>query len=116
MNLDSGPRRGVVSWYQEVGDPWTIKGRVDRSPRPRSDLAADADAGSEAGPVAHYCVITALDHLGSVVDAMVRDEPMRHYAPFTSLRTALLASARARWMLAPDESRERQYVAYKSNS
>lgn len=58
--------------------------------------------------MAHHGIIMALDHLGSVVDAMVRDEPMRHYAPLTALRTVLMSSARVRWLLAPNSSNERQ--------
>ncbi|MBB2993663.1 hypothetical protein FHR72_005174 [Mycolicibacterium iranicum] len=105
MDIGYEPRRGAVEWFREIGDPWMIKGNADRRPQPGSDLLAD---GPNAASVAHHSIIMALDQLGSVVDAMVSGEPMRHYAPFTILRTVLLASARAMWMLLPDTSHERQ--------
>jgi hypothetical protein len=58
--------------------------------------------------IAAHGVATAIDHFGSVVDAIVSHKPIRHYAHFTTLRTALLASARVRWILAPDNSVQRR--------
>ena len=107
VNVDHEPRSGIVEWFREVGDPWMLKGRVDRRPKPGSDLAAD-EAGGLKPSVAHHGVVIALDHLGSVIDAMVSDESMRHYAHFSTLRTVLLASARVRWMLESDSSQIRQ--------
>ena len=97
-----------MQWVRDVGDPWTIKGKVDRRPRPGSDLAADDVIESETSKVAHHGIVMALDHLGSVVDAMVSDEPMRHYAPLTALRTVLMSSVRVRWLLEPNSSIERR--------
>lgn len=106
--LDRGTRRDVVQWVREVGDPWTIKGRADRRPRNGSDLASDDAGQSETSRVAHHGIIMALDHLGSVVDAMICDKPMRHYAHLTTLRTVLMSSVRVRWLLEPNSSNERQ--------
>jgi hypothetical protein len=77
-----------------------------------SDLAED-DAGTPmTSAVAVYQIVMALDHLGSVVDALETtletDRPMRHYAHSTTLRTALESSARVRWSLMSDSSAERQ--------
>lgn len=97
----------IAKWMKDVGDPWIAEGQ-DHSPDAGSDLALDDTIAPKTTPVAHHGIVTALDHLGSVVDAMTTGSPMRHYAHFTVLRTALLASARTRWLLAPDDSPSRQ--------
>lgn len=106
---DEERRRRVVQWMQNVGDPWT---RADSTPAAGSQLAEDDEAKPIVSPVASYSIVTAIDHLGSVVDAMVnsteRFQPMRHYAHFTTLRTTLLSSTRVRWLLEPDGREERQ--------
>jgi hypothetical protein len=71
-------------------------------------LALDDASGPKVSQIAAYGVATAIDHFGSVVDAIVSKKPIRHYAHFTTLRTALLASARVRWMLEPDDSGQRR--------
>jgi hypothetical protein len=90
---------------QKVGDPWM---RADHSPHVGSDLAADDTDSPATSPIALHGIVMALDHLGAVVDAMLSGNPMRHYAHFTTLRTALLSSARVRWLLEPVESTERR--------
>jgi hypothetical protein len=104
---DEERRRRVVDWMRREGDPWMRAGR-SHTPSPRSALAADDAATPHTSTVAVHAIMMALDHLGSVVDAVESGRPMRHYAPFTTLRTTLEASARVRWMLKPDLSVDRQ--------
>jgi hypothetical protein len=96
-----------------VGDPWM---RDDRHTRPGggSDLAADDAEKPETSLRAHFGIIMALDHLGSVVDAMVNDDRMRHYAQFTTLRTTLECGARVRWLLESESSNERRLRGVQS--
>jgi hypothetical protein len=106
VGLNDEERRGwVVKWMQGAGEVWL---RDYHLPAPGSDLAADDASKPTASDVAAYGIASAIDHLGSVVDAMISGKPIRHYAHFTTLRTALLASARVQWTLAPDDSVERQ--------
>ncbi|WP_131812879.1 hypothetical protein [Mycolicibacterium peregrinum] len=97
----------IVEWMQSVGDPWL---RDDRNiePQPGSDLAADDAENPATSPLAHYGIVMALDHLGSVIDAVVRDRPTRLKAHFTVLRTALECGTRVCWLLEPDSSNERR--------
>ena len=90
---------------QGAGHQWLT---TDHIPAAGSDLDIDDAGDYKVSPVASFCVISAIDHLGSVCDALVSGQPIRHYAHFTTLRTALLASARARWILEPDGSVGRQ--------
>ena len=55
----------------------------------------------------------ALDHLGAVIDAVVREPPKRLKAHFTVLRTALECGARVCWLLEPDSSNERKLRAIR---
>lgn len=77
-------------------------------PAPGIDLAADDVDKPTVSDVASYGIASAIDHLGSVVDAMVSQKPIRHYAHFTALRTALLASALVQWTFGPAKSAQRQ--------
>lgn len=99
----------MVEWMRNVGDPWM---KVDKAPAPGSELAEDDKTKPTVSSVASYGIVTALDHLGSVVDAMMNSfehsVPIRHYAHFTALRTTLMVSARVRWLLEPDEREERK--------
>lgn len=85
---------------------------ADNRPPAGSELAEDDKTKPAVAPIASYGIITAIDHLVSVVDAMLdaheRGRPMRHYAHFTTLRTTLLASTRMRWLLEPDSREQRQ--------
>lgn len=94
---------------QNIGDPWT---KTDKTPAPESELAEDDQTQPIVSSLASYGIVTAIDHLGSVIDAMMnsygRGQPMRHYAHFTALRTTLLASTRVRWLLEPEKREERQ--------
>lgn len=92
---------------RDVGEPWMADGH-DLNPQEGSALAGDDKMTPKTSPVASYGVLTALDHLGAVVDAMQSDTPLRHYAHFTTLRTALLSSARVRWLLEPGSRTERR--------
>lgn len=104
--MNDEERRGLVArWMQGAGHRWLT---TDHTPAAGSDLALDDTGPSKVGPIASFSITTAIDHLGSVVDAMLSGNPIRHYAHFTTLRTTLLASARARWILDPDVSAERQ--------
>jgi hypothetical protein len=103
---DEGRRRWVVKWMYGAGQQWLT---TDHTPTAGSDLDLDDTASDQkVSPVVGYGIVSAIDHLGSVVDAMVSGQPMRHYAHFTTLRTALLSSARAQWILKPDSSVDRQ--------
>jgi hypothetical protein len=95
----------MIDWMQNAGHQWVT---TDHRPEAGSDLAFDDASRPRVSPYASFGVVTAIDHFGSVVDAMVSGQPFRHYAHFTTLRTALLASERVQWMLAPDESVERR--------
>jgi hypothetical protein len=88
-----------------AGHQWLT---TDHTPVPGSDFSVDDVAPYKVSPIVCFGVMTAIDHLGSVVDAMMSEKPIRHYAHFTTLRTSLLASARVRWILEPDSSVERQ--------
>jgi hypothetical protein len=104
--MNDKERRGwVVKWMQGAGELWLTQ---DHLPAAGSDLAADDAAKPTVSDLASYGIASAIDHLGSVVDAMMSGNPIRHYAHFTTLRTALLASSRVQWMLGPDDSVERQ--------
>lgn len=105
--VNNEERRGhVVKWLRETGDPWLA---TPHSPAAGSDLAADDASPPTVSAIASYGIITAIDHLGSVVDAIdPPGRPIRHWAPLTTLRTALLSAARVVWMLNPDESSERK--------
>lgn len=108
--MNDEERRGrVVTWMRDVGDPWM---KADKSPASGSELAEDDKTKPIVSSVASYGLVTAIDHLGSVVDAMMNShthgQPMRHYAHFTTLRTTLLASTRVRWLLEPGTRAERQ--------
>lgn len=100
----------IVEWMHTVGDPWMRDGQNTR-PQPGSDLAADDAEKPETSPLAHRGIVMALDHLGSVVDAVVREPPKRLKAHFTTLRTALECGARVCWLLGPDSSNERRLRA-----
>lgn len=105
--MEDGELRGwAVRWVNSVGRPWST---ADNTPVAGSDLALD-DAGMfRVSPIACFGVLTAIDHLSFVVDSMmIAGLPKQLYAPLTTLRTALLASARVKWMLAPDDTVERQ--------
>ncbi|OBG92641.1 hypothetical protein A5697_06945 [Mycobacterium sp. E3251] len=96
----------MIAWMQSAGQQWMT---TDHIPQAGSDLALDnASARPAVSDVAAYGVATAIDHFGSVVDVVASDRPIRHFAPFTALRTTLLASARVRWMLEPDKSEDRR--------
>jgi hypothetical protein len=95
----------MIAWLQGAGQQWLT---TDQSPKPGSDLALDDAPGPNASQVAGFGITTALDHFGSVVDAIMSGMPMRHYAHFTALRTGLLASLRVRWILEPDDSATRR--------
>jgi hypothetical protein len=97
----------IVEWMQTVGDPWMRDVRNSR-PEPGSDLAADDSEKPETSPLAHRGIVVALDHLGSVVDAVVREPPKRLKACFTVLRTALECGARVCWLLESDSADERR--------
>jgi hypothetical protein len=108
-------RRGhVVKWIQDIGDPWM---KSESTPAPGSDLADDRKTEPTIVPMTLYGLVTAIDHLGAVVDAMMNshthDQPMRHYAHLTTLRTTLLASTRVRWVIEPTERGERQLRALR---
>lgn len=99
----------MVRWMREAGEPWLA---TDQRPAHGSDLAADDAARPTVSSIASYGVATAIDHLGSVVDAIdPPGRPIRHWAPFTTLRTALLSAARVVWMLTPDCSADRKLRA-----
>jgi hypothetical protein len=96
----------MIAWTQTTGQHWVT---TDHIPQAQSDLALDdASARPKVSQIAAHGVATAIDHFGSVVDVMLSGKPIRHFAPFTTLRTALLASARVRWMLEPDKSEDRR--------
>jgi hypothetical protein len=97
----------IVEWMQTVGDPW-MRDEANTRPEPGSDLAADDAEKPETSPLAHRGIVMALDHLGSVVDAVVREPPKRLKAYFTVLRTALECGARVCWLLESDSSDERR--------
>jgi hypothetical protein len=104
--MDDEERRGwVAKWLKGAGEAWLQDPHL---PAPGSDLAADDATKPTVSDLVAYQIASALDHLGSVVDAMLSDNPIRHYAHFTTLRTALLASSRAQWTLTPDDSTERK--------
>jgi hypothetical protein len=99
-------RRGLVAkWMRDAGNQWLT---TDHTPVPGSDFSVDDVVPYKVSPIVCFGVTTAIDHLGSVVDAMMSGKPMRQYAHFTTLRTSLLASARVRWILEADSSVERQ--------
>lgn len=100
----------IVQWIQTVGDPWMRDERNAR-PLPGSDLATDDEEKPESSPLSHYGIVMALDHLGAVLDAVVREPPKRLKAHFSSLRTALECGARVCWLLEPDSSVERRLRA-----
>lgn len=104
--MNDAERRGlVVLWMRETGDPWLATPQI---PADGSDLAADDGTDPKVSPIARYGVATAIDHLGSVVDAIYPPgRPIRHWAHFTTLRTTLLSAARVIWMLTPEISTER---------
>jgi hypothetical protein len=106
LSMNDEERRGwVVRWMLGAGEAWL---RDYHLPAPGSDLAADDASKPTVSDVASYGIASAIDHLGSVVDAMISGNPIRHYAHFTTLRTALLASSRVQWMLVPDASIDRR--------
>lgn len=108
--MNDQERRGlVVRWLRDTGDPWLA---TEQTPAKGSDLAGDDATKPTVSSIASYGVATAIDHLGSVVDAIdPPGRPIRHWAPFTTLRTALLSAARVVWMLTPDSSAERKLRA-----
>ncbi|CAN7304351.1 hypothetical protein [Mycolicibacterium frederiksbergense] len=104
--MNDEERRGwIVKWMRGAGEAWLLDPHL---PAAGSDLAADDATKPTVSDVVAYGIASAIDHLGSVVDAMMSDYPIRHYAHFTTLRTGLLASSRATWTLTPDNSVERQ--------
>lgn len=104
--MDDPQRRGaVVNWVREVGDPWI---KVHHHPDPGSSLAADDIVEPRVSELARFSILTSIDHLGMVVDAMESDLPFRHYGPLTALRTVLLAGSRAKWLLSGAKRVERQ--------
>jgi hypothetical protein len=100
----------IVQWMQTVGDPW-MRNVKNTRPQSGSDLAEDDAHKPESSSLSHYGIVMALDHLGSVLDAVVREPPKRLKAHFTTLRTALECGARACWLLEPDSSEERRLRA-----
>lgn len=99
-----------MEWMQRVGDPW-MRDEQNTRPQPGSDLAADDAPGPASSPIAHRGIVMAFDHLGAVVDAVVREPPQRLKAYFTLLRTALECGVRVCWLLESDTSTERQLRA-----
>jgi hypothetical protein len=97
----------IVDWMYTVADPWML-GERNTIPEPGSDFAADDAAELATLPLAHRGIVMALDHLGSVVDAVVREPPKRLKAHFTVLRTALECGVRACWLLESDLSNDRR--------
>lgn len=94
---------------REAGETWVA---TDQRPAHGSDLAADDATRPTVSSIASYGVATAIDHLASVVDAIdPLGRPIRHWAPFTILRTALLSAVRVVWMLTPDNSGDRKLRA-----
>lgn len=102
----------IVGWMQTFADPW-MREEQHGHPEPGSDLAVDDAHRPPSSALAHYGISMALDHLGSVVDAVVSDQPMRHKAHFTTLRTVLECGARVRWLLDPDDSTQRRLRAVR---
>lgn len=104
--MNDEERRGwVAKWMQGAGEKWLSEFHL---PAASSDLSSDDVSSPKVSEVASYGIAAAIDHLGSVVDALVSGNPVRHYAHFTTLRTSLLASSRVQWMLAPDATTERR--------
>ncbi|CAA0096162.1 Uncharacterised protein [Mycolicibacterium vanbaalenii] len=97
---------------RDHGDPW-LRDRRKGQPKPGSDLARDDTEGPPVSPISHRVLVMALDHLGFVVDAVWSGPPKRLNAPFSALRTALECGARARWLLEPDDARERRLRAVR---
>jgi hypothetical protein len=94
---------------RETGEPWLA---TRQTPATGSDLATDDAVPPTVTAVVDYGVSTAIDHLGSVVDAIdPPGRPIRHWAPYTALRTALLSASRVVWVLTPDDSDQRKLRA-----
>ena len=104
--LSAEQRRGyVVQWVQNVATPW---GQTDPTPEAGSALAGDDKGGRNVSAVASYGLMTAIDHLGAVTDAIAAQRPMRHWAHLSSMRTTLEVSTRVRWLLEPKGRAERR--------
>lgn len=95
---------------REVGDPWL---RSEYEVAEGSPLSGDDRDGSQVSEIARYGLVVAIDHLGSVTDALQGEKPIRHFAHFTALRTVLLVSARTVWLLTPAARAERRSRAIR---
>jgi hypothetical protein len=58
----------MIAWMRGAGRQWLT---TDQSPKPGGDLALDDTAGPNVSQAVGFGITTALDHFGSVVDAMI---------------------------------------------
>lgn len=104
--MNPAQRRGyVVNWVDTVATPWT---KVSPEPEAGSALAGDDKGGRNVSAVASYGLMTAIDHLGEVTDAIAAERPMRNWAHYSCMRTTLEVSTRVRWLLEPKARSERR--------
>ncbi len=87
----------------DTGEPWL---QTVTKPEPGSSLAGDEKKFPGMNEIIRSGLVMAIDHLGSVTDALTTRR-IRHYAHFTALRTTLLISARIIWLLDPRSREDR---------
>lgn len=102
---DSERRQHCIDWMTTTGQDWLS---VTHIPEPGSALAGDDKVEPRVSRIAAFAIAVALDHLGSVVDTLTDERPMRHFAHFSALRATLLTASQASWILYPSMRNDRR--------
>lgn len=118
MQPDPAPIPSLMEQIQETYehlDGWRARSRRLEAPQPGSEMHGD-DAiwpGMPPSEVTRVSLMSGVQHLNLARTALEHGElfPMAHP---TVLRGALLSSARAVWMLAPDDQHARQQRALRT--
>lgn len=115
MSSDEAEWEHRLSGMLALAKQWRDLGVESEQPQPRSSLAAD-DRGYRQFPVSQVAwlsLLFATDHIDLFLTALQATRRSQPYAYFTVARGALVAAARAYWVLHPAERAERQRRALR---
>ena len=99
----SGVIRGWEQRISEVNNEATETGDHPNEPEPGSEMALDKEEMFYYFAAVWNALAQSVDHLGAVVDLIVSRPELRVFAYPSLLRTALLGSAEAVWLMGPRE-------------
>jgi hypothetical protein len=98
-----------LEWAMQQVEGWDERTQESPTVLPASELGRDSE-GFPAMPLAQLTwrsLVTAVEHLALLVDAVRRTDAVWPRAYASLVRTALLGSAQAAWMLHPEDTRQR---------